>query len=197
MMMEDDIFYNRLYDKLPDVFFKLCADGRIIFISGAVERLTGFSPDEIKAKGAFWELFSGSGQPVETMTNMLNEQGSAEGIELPIKTNNGSRWVSVNAWYFKEQEPSTIEGTLRDITKCKELQDNSEKLAAAGQLAATAAHEINNQLTSASLSIQIIMQKLSKSSTPEVITRKLEGLQRNIDKAVSVAKQLMPARPAQ
>lgn len=196
--MEDKTLYNRLYDKLPDVFFKIYADGRVIFISGAVERLTGFNPDEIKAAGAFWELFAGIGQPAETMTNMLNEQGSAEGIELPIKTrDNGLRWVSVNAWYFKDQGTSTIEGILRDITKCKELRDNSEKLAAEGQFAATAAHEINNQLTSASLSVQIIMQKLSKSSTPEAITRKLEGLQRNIDKAVSMAKNLMTVRPAQ
>ncbi|MBF0318921.1 MAG: PAS domain S-box protein [Nitrospirae bacterium] len=193
-MANEKLFYNRLFNRLLDIFFRIHADGRIIYISESAGKLTGFSPEEIKSLGTFWELLADPGDPAKII-DMLIINASVVDYELPLKTrDNSPLWVSLNAYYYKGKDSLTIEGTARDITKRKEAQQslhNSEKLAAIGQLAAGIAHEINNPLTSASLSIQIIMEKIKKSPSPEAITRKLEGLQRNIDKAASITKKLL------
>jgi PAS domain S-box-containing protein len=193
-MSDERYFYNRLFKKLPDIFFRIYAGGRIIFISDSAGKLTGFSPDELKSAGTFWDLFTDPGQSAG-IVDMLNARGSAEGCELLMKTrDNSPLWVSLSAYYYKGKGSLTIEGTARDITKRKDAErslHNSDKLAAIGQLAAGIAHEINNPLTSASLSIQIIMEKLKRAQAEHAIMQKLEGLQRNIDKAASITKNLL------
>ncbi|MCG6551114.1 MAG: PAS domain-containing protein [Candidatus Magnetominusculus sp. LBB02] len=190
-MAEGKLFYNRLYDRLTDVFFQTDTDGRVMFISDSIGRLTGFSLDEIKLRGMFRELFADPGQAAGFIDS-LNEKESAEDVELLMKTHSGvPLWVSVSAYYFRDNGSPTIGGTARDITKYKECRDDYELLRQRCQKTAGLAHELNNQLTAASLNIQIISQRLDSSSRSEAITQKLETLQRNIDNAVSMAKQML------
>ncbi|KWT78165.1 PAS domain-containing protein [Candidatus Magnetominusculus xianensis] len=193
-MADEKKLCDQLSDKPPDIFFRISTDGQILFISDCVERLTGFSPDDIKSC-TFWELFAGTGHTAampQIIFAMLNEKGRAEGIEMLIKTRDNSPFMaSLHAYYFRENDALTIEGSLRDISNLPHFPDDSEKITAAHQSAAAMAHEINNLLTSASLSAQLIEQKLSKSTAPEAVTQKLARLQKNIDKAALIAKNLM------
>ncbi len=81
--------------------------------------------------------------------------------------------------------------TRRRIEQQMKHLAQTEKLSSLGQLAAGIAHEINNPLTNASLGIETIRQKLiSNSGDPEMIN-KLNAVERNIDRASSIARELL------
>ncbi len=64
----------------------------------------------------------------------------------------------------------------------------SEKLASMGILAAGIAHEINNPLTNVSLNLEMLKDLVGDD---EKITRKIEAIERNTDRASRIAKELL------
>jgi signal transduction histidine kinase len=66
----------------------------------------------------------------------------------------------------------------------------AEKLASLGQLAAGIAHEINNPLANASLCVQTLKKRLVTSAAVDIIDR-LDAVERNIDRASSIARELL------
>lgn len=64
----------------------------------------------------------------------------------------------------------------------------SEKLASMGILAAGIAHEINNPLTNISLNVEMLKDMLGNDAK---IGKKVEAIERNIDRASRIAKELL------
>lgn len=64
----------------------------------------------------------------------------------------------------------------------------SEKLTSMGVLAAGIAHEINNPLTNASLNLEMLKDLVGGS---EKIDKKVESINRNINRAAQIAKELL------
>jgi two-component system, NtrC family, sensor kinase len=64
----------------------------------------------------------------------------------------------------------------------------SEKLASMGILAADIAHEINNPLTNVSLNLEMLKDLVGNDVK---ITRKIEAIERNTDRASRIAKELL------
>lgn len=67
----------------------------------------------------------------------------------------------------------------------------SEKLASIGQLAAGVAHEINSPLTNASLNVQMVQRYFQNNSIDEKISTRLESISRNIERASTIAQELL------
>ena len=84
-----------------------------------------------------------------------------------------------------------------DIEMRRKIEDQTrrimqaEKLTSMGRLAAGVAHEINNPLTNASLGIQTLKERLQSDASSGGIVEKLDAVERNIDRAAVIARELL------
>ncbi len=66
-----------------------------------------------------------------------------------------------------------------------------KKLASLGQIAASIAHEINTPLTNASLNMELLRNTLKKDHRDKDVRQELEIVEKNIDRASAIAKELL------
>ena len=84
-----------------------------------------------------------------------------------------------------------LENKMAELEKACKIALHSERLASVGRLAAGIAHEINNPLTNASLNIEILKNKMSDLVMDGEILQKLDAVERNVDRASIIAKELL------
>lgn len=117
-------------------------------------RILGFEPGSVPAS---YELMLSAIHPedreaVEAMFFESKAEGRPLYCEYRVVRPDGSvRWIEAQAQYERNGEGKTVRmlGVLSDITRRKQAEAallQSEKLAVAGRLAASVAHEINNPL---------------------------------------------------
>lgn len=68
---------------------------------------------------------------------------------------------------------------------------DTEKLASIGRLSAGVAHEVNNPLADASLNIELLKDDFLNKEIGIEFTRKLEAIERDIDRVSSITKELL------
>lgn len=85
---------------------------------------------------------------------------------------------------FDEERKAAIEDRLSRFVQ-------SEKLTALGRLAAGIAHEINNPLANVSLKLEMMKKDLEKTGTLEGQERRIEAVERNLERASKIARELL------
>ncbi|MBW2690959.1 MAG: hypothetical protein JRC99_13700, partial [Deltaproteobacteria bacterium] len=85
---------------------------------------------------------------------------------------------------------SRVAAELERLKQDNELMQvrNLESL---GRMAAGIAHEVNNPLTNASINIQMLRKKLSSLEDKTPILQRVEAVERNIERASNIAKELL------
>ncbi len=68
---------------------------------------------------------------------------------------------------------------------------HARHLESLGRMAAGIAHEINNPLTNASINIQMLRKKLGFLADETPVLKRVEAVERNIDRASNIAKELL------
>ncbi len=112
-------------------------------------------------------------------------------LPLPVEFFRGLCAVMITYFLMKGLNIFDIE-TRSNLERQLREKAQSEKMATLGQLAAGIAHEINTPLTNASLNIQMLINRPDKyHSDPERMEKKLQSIERNIDRASSIAKELL------
>jgi PAS domain S-box-containing protein len=139
--------FRYLVENVSDVIFSVTPEGKITYISPAIEPIVGIRAEDLIGE-CLGELFRGTGEnPVDRCMEML---GSGEATVGEYRLGGG---LSQQAW-LRVSEKATIvdgkitaiQGVLTDITHQKELElrlAQASKLESIGQLAAGIAHEIN------------------------------------------------------
>ncbi|MDI6744798.1 MAG: ATP-binding protein [Thermodesulfovibrionales bacterium] len=111
-------------------------------------------------------------------------------IGVPVEVIRGISAVFIACMVIKALNIFDIE-TRKKLENHLKLLAQSEKLASIGQLAAGIAHEINNPLTNASLNIQTLKGRLERNSEDKDVIQKLDAVERNVDRASIIAKELL------
>jgi PAS domain S-box-containing protein len=174
----------RVLDLANDAIMVLDAAGRITFWNRGAERLYGWSKEEASGRNAHELLRTEYPEPFEAIEAALAEHGHWQG-ELKHTTRSGAQIVIASRWNPYVDENGRRLGTFeinRDITAQKQSEEalrRSEKLATAGRLAATMAHEINNPLEAVTNLIYLVGNDRSlKSSSREYLLLAQRELQR-------------------
>lgn len=111
-------------------------------------------------------------------------------IHLPVEFLRGLSVVLFSYFIIKALNIIDIEARKK-IEQQTRLLVQAEKLSSLGQLAAGIAHEINNPLTNASLTIQTLKSRLKKGNEQDGTIEKLDAVEKNIDRASAIAQELL------
>ena len=109
---------------------------------------------------------------------------------IPVEFFRGLCAVLITYFLFKALN-------IFDIYTRKKLEDQlknqaqAEKMTSLGLLSAGVAHEINTPLTNASLNMQMVKSQFKTVLKDDRIKKKLDAIDRNIDRAAVIAKELL------
>jgi PAS domain S-box-containing protein len=192
--------FHRLVEAMPLGLLISDAMGRIIYANSAVERLFGYGagtmiagdvtlasicsalgPDQPDADDKMDGLFDGrrlSGEPFETLCRCSD--GKSIEVLLGVAVLNPE----------SPDEERQMAAFIADLTlqkKSEEVLRRTEKLAVAGRLAASIAHEINNPLEAITNCLFLI----GNTNLPEDARTFLELAQKELDRVAQITVQTL------
>jgi PAS domain S-box-containing protein len=186
--------FHRLVEAMPLALFISDSAGRITYANDGVARLLGYSQEQIERgevildrifctqvntveiPGEHW-LRSG-GEPFEV------ECMNARGEKVPVLV--GAAELNPEAPPEQRQIAAFL-ADLREQRRSQEVLRQTEKLAAAGRLAASIAHEINNPLEAVTNCLYLMDQV----ELPETAKQFLDLAQRELDRVVHITTQTL------
>lgn len=111
-------------------------------------------------------------------------------LTLPVEIFRGTCAILITYFLFKALNIFDIH-TRIELEQQLKNQAHSEKMASLGLLSAGVAHEINSPLTNASLNMQMLQRQFKTSLNDTRIQKRLNAIDRNIDRASIIAKELL------
>lgn len=115
--------YQRIFENVQDVFYQTDLNGIITEISPSIRRFSDFI--DYNVIGESITQFYYYPEEREILLSKLKAEGEIFDYELLIKGKNGQAlWASLNAhlWYDAKGNVAGTEGTIRDITKRKQIE---------------------------------------------------------------------------
>ena len=184
--------FRALVENTADVVFSMDSQGRFTYVSPAMERMSGFSPEEVvgnsfagfivpedlmRATAAFEQALSGNAQPVEF------RGATKDGRRLYLRVTSRSVVESGGVIGFT--------GILTDITERRQLEEQllqAMKMESIGRLAGGVAHDFNNLLTAILGNAELALMELPQDSP----TRETIGEISNAgERASTLTRQLL------
>src|SRR6266480_803641 len=172
--------------------------GRITFVSKGGQRMFGYDGGELIGRPvrALWACGS---RDFRTFRTRLLRAGRVENYETELTMGTGARLVvNISASFLSGAagEVSDILAVVKDVTSLRRLHEQivrSERLAAAGLLAAGVAHEVGNPLTCISSLAQFLMVRASDPA----IREGLENIGVHVERIGQILRDLTQlTRPA-
>ena len=141
-----------IVDDSGDAILSKSLDGTILTWNKAAERMYGYRAEEMIGRNVSQLLPPDRPQEVTEILRRLRREEKIEHFETTRRTKDGRTVqvsLTISPVYDVQGQVIAASTIARDITQTKMAEEalrNSERLAVAGRMAATIAHEINNPL---------------------------------------------------
>jgi two-component system NtrC family sensor kinase len=175
---KSNTFFQNVIQSTVDGIVVVDTKGNVLIFNEGMERLTGFSADEIINKGHLSTFY-----PIdvarENMKKMRSDKygpvGKLNPTSMTIKTKNGDEipvTLSASIIQIDGKEIGSV-GIFTDMREILEMRKNleeahlqlvqSEKIASVGRMAAGVAHEINNPLSGIMMFAELLKENMNQS----------------------------------
>ncbi len=166
-LRESEGRYRFLIDNAPDVVFATDKDGRLTFVSDALERMGGWRPDEVVGEPYSKIVDAASAAPDESRWIALREEPAVKQIALQSlkRPDGGLVPVEISAIGIVDGngEFAGIHGSARDISERIRLERELRRQAgelAAGEERAHLARELHDSVTQALFSMTLVSRSV-------------------------------------
>ena len=170
-------FLQNVIQSTVDGIVVVDTKGNVLIFNDGMERLTGFTSDEIINKGHL-STFYDIDLARENMDSMRSDRhgptGKLNPTSMTIKTKSGEEipvTLSASIITIDDKEVGSV-GIFTDMREILEMRKNleeahlqlvqSEKIASVGRMAAGVAHEINNPLSGIMIYAELLKKNLEK-----------------------------------
>ncbi len=182
--------FKSIFENSHDVIYISNEAGKMLDINKSAERLFGYTREEILAMDAL-QLYSNV-QDREKFIKEISLNGSCANFEVVLLDKFGEKkYCTLTANIQKTDEGEVYyQGIIHDMTMRKKVEHDliiAEKLAIAGKIARTLAHEVRNPLTNINLSVE----QLEEYIVDENYTPYFEIIKRNSKRINALVTELI------
>ncbi len=155
--------YRSIFEKSKDVVFIADHTLNFIDVNDAAKGLLGYEKNEIMGTDLI-DLIEKE-QHKLFITDLLTHNNELNDYEVVLNTKFGEKKFCILTLTLeeKDKENSYVQSIIHDITNLKKIEKatlQAEKLAAAGRLVRTIAHEVRNPLNNITLSVEQMQQDI-------------------------------------
>lgn len=193
-LRRNEEFTRNIIESIPDCVEVFDLDGRIQYMSPAGQRALEITDATEYLNRAWLEYWTSDDQKRAAAALSAARRGGVGCFQGDSKTPSGVKknWdVRISPARGRHGEIERLVAVSRDITELRNAQQlaiQAEKLAAAGRMAATIAHEINNPLEAVTNFIYLAM---TAKGLPAEVCRHLEIADRELARVAQIAQQTL------
>ena len=189
--------YRSIFEKSKDIVFLADETLNIRDVNDAIFSMLGFTKEEVLAMNLS-DLID-QAQHKKFLQQSLQNRREVNDWEVTVMTRSGERKSCMLSATFEDIHAGKgyVQGIIHDITNLKRVEKatlQAEKLAAAGRLVRTLAHEVRNPLNNITLSVEQMLQDI-KDESAELY---LNIIQRNSKRISDLISELLnTSRPSE
>ena len=184
--------YRTLVESIDQVIFRLDLEGTFTYVSPVVQKLSGYTPDDIV--GSPFSRFVHPDDLALVSRNMqARYRGESEQNEFRVVDRSGGvlRVRTSSTPLVEHGTVTGLTGIMTDITEQKTLAEQlhqSQKMEAVGRLAGGIAHDFNNLLTAITgFAEMLLLEESLDAEGREWVTE----IKKSIDRGAGLVRQLL------